>query len=147
MRRRLLLCAIALVLGASSAAAHHAISAYYDNAKRTTIEGVVTQFQFVSPHPFVIVELVNPSTSLGARGPQWRLEMDNRSELVAIGIRAETLKAGDRITVSGSLARDNSPGLYVLNLTRPADGFTYEQVGGSPRLVSPGRARRSAGTP
>jgi hypothetical protein len=71
----------------------------------------------------------------GATQQRWRLEMDNRSELVAIGIRAETLKAGDRLVVRGSLARDGSNGLYVLHLTRPADGFEYEQVGGTPRIL------------
>ena len=137
MTRAFTACTVAWLLLASSAAAHHAISAYYDNTKRMTLEGVVTQFQFVSPHPFVLIDVTNTGTA-----QPWRLEMDNRSELVAIGVRAETLKAGDRIVVSGGVARDQSPSLYVLHLTRPADGFTYEQVGGSPRLVSPGRSRR-----
>lgn len=137
---RLFAGAAVLALFASSADGHHAISAYYDSSKRTTIEGDVSQFQFISPHPFVLIE-VAPSTSLVASG-RWRLEMDNRSELAAIGIRSDTLKAGDRIVVSGSLARDRSQSLYVLHLKRPADGFTYEQVGGTPRLVSPGSSRR-----
>jgi hypothetical protein len=123
---RTFVCLGVLAGAASSAIAHHAISAYYDNSKRSSIDGVVTQFQFVSPHPFV---------TLDVSGQRWRLEMDNRSELSAIGIRADTLRAGDRLTVNGSLARDNSPSLYVLRLTRPADGFTYEQVGGTPRVV------------
>ena len=123
----------AATLFASSAAAHHAISAYYDSTKRATLEGDVSQFQFISPHPFVLIDVA---------GRQWRLEMDNRSELVAIGIRSDTFKAGDRVVVSGSTARDRSQSLYVLQLKRPADGFTYEQVGGSPRLVSPGSSRR-----
>jgi hypothetical protein len=114
----------------TAAGAHHAISAYYDSSKRTTIEGVVAQFQFVSPHPIVLVDV-----AVAGKTERWRLEMDNRSELAAIGIRAETLKAGDRLVVNGSLARDGSHGLYVLRLTRPADGFGYEQVGGSPRIT------------
>lgn len=133
-------CTAALAFFASSAAAHHAISAYYDSTKRATLEGDVSQFQFISPHPFVVID-VAPSTSPGASG-RWRLEMDNRSELVAIGIRSDTFKAGDRIVVSGSIARDRSQSLYVMHLKRPADGFTYEQVGGSPRLVAPGSSRR-----
>ena len=122
--------ALVATLCATSAAAHHAISAYYDNSKRATLDGVVTQFQFVSPHPFVTMEV----SSRDGTQP-WRLEMDNRSELVAIGIRAETVKPGDRLVVRGSLARDGSHSLYVLHLARPADGFEYEQVGGSPRIV------------
>lgn len=127
----------ALAVSASTAAAHHAISAYYDSAKRASIEGVVVQFHFVSPHPYVTVDV----TQNGATR-QWRLEMDNRGELSAIGMRGDTLTPGDRVVVEGSLARDQSAGLYIRRLTRPADGFIYEQVGSSPRLVSPGRARR-----
>ena len=132
MARPLAALATVLWLGTTSAAAHHAISAYYDSSKRATIEGVVTQFRFVSPHPMVMVDVVD-----GGDTQQWRLEMDNRSELAAIGIRADTLKAGDRLVVSGSLARDRSQSLYVLALTRPADGFAYEQVGGQPRVKRP----------
>lgn len=130
MARRLAAFAMAACVGSTSAAAHHAISAYYDNSKRATIEGVVTQFRFVSPHPIVMVDVAH-----GGGTQQWRLEMDNRSELAAIGITAETLKSGDRVAVSGSLARDRSHGLYVLTMTRPSDGFAYEQVGGRPRVV------------
>jgi hypothetical protein len=127
---RLLFSAVALTLTVAPAETHHAISAYYDNSKRTTIEGTVAQFQFVSPHPFVVLDVAGRDGT-----QQWRLEMDNRSELVAIGVRIDTLKAGDRVVVTGSLARDRSSGLYVLHLKRPSDGFEYEQVGGSPRLV------------
>ena len=122
-----------LTVWAATVDGHHAISAYYDNSKRATIEGTVAQFQFVSPHPFVMLDVAGRDGT-----QQWRLEMDNRSELVAIGVRADTLKAGDRLVVMGSLARDRSSGLYVLNLKRPSDRFEYEQVGGSPRLVGKG---------
>lgn len=119
-----------LAVWAGSAGAHHAISAYYDSSKQTRLEGTVSEFQFVSPHPMVFM-----TVAAGDEAERWRLEMDNRSELSAIGIRRDTVRPGDRIRVSGSLARDGSRGLYVLHLTRPSDGFTYEQVGGSPRIV------------
>ena len=137
MLRAISAVAAALGLLASAADAHHAISAYYDSAKRTTLDGVIVQFHFVSPHPFVMVDV----TENGATR-QWRLEMDNRSELSAVGMRADTLKPGERVVVEGSLARDQSAGLYIRRLTRPGDGFIYEQVGSSPRLVAPGRSRR-----
>ena len=60
--------------------------------------------------------------------------MDNRSELVAIGVTASTFPPGDRVVVKGSLARTQPQALYLLRLDRPADGFWYEQVGGSPRI-------------
>lgn len=113
------------------ALAHHSISAVYDASRRESIEGVVAEFQFVNPHPFVIVTVAGPD------GPEtWRLELDNRFELARIGVTAETLKPGDRVTASGSGGRDDRRSLYVRRLDR-ADGFRYEQVGSSPRVSGP----------
>ena len=124
-----LLLALLIVFGASLRA-HHSIAGVYDSSQPVTLDGVVVEFAFVNPHPFVVVEAAD-----GAGRPQsWRLELDNRFELVDVGMSADTLKRGDRVTVTGSRARDGSRGLYVRRLDRPADGFRYEQVGASPRI-------------
>ena len=109
--------------------AHHSIAGVYDSGREVTLDGVVAQFQFVNPHPFLVVDVREGDTV-----QQWRLEMDNRFELVAIGITADTLKPGDRIVVAGRPARQQPRALYINRLNRPADGFGYEQVGSSPRI-------------
>jgi hypothetical protein len=126
--------AIAAAIPSGALDAHHSIAGVYDSSNRITIEAVVSDFQFVSPHPFVIVE----ATDRSGRAEQWRLEMDNRFELASVGMTAGTLKRGDRIVVSGSAARDKSRSLYIRRLDRAADGFSYEQVGNSPRIRLPG---------
>jgi hypothetical protein len=71
---------------------------------------------------------------------QWKLEMDNRFELIDIGMTNQTLKPGDKVVVTGSLIRPpQSQGLYIRKLERPADGFQYEQIGTSPRIRLPQR--------
>src|SRR5215207_13849 len=100
MTRAMLSIAAALAIGAT-AAAHHSISSIYDSSRQVTLDGSVTQFQLINPHPFLFIEVKDGS---GA-AQQWRLEMDNRSELAAIGVTAATFKPGDRVVVSGSLAR------------------------------------------
>ena len=97
-----------------------------------TLDGVVEQFQLVNPHPFLVIGVTDARGD--ARPQTWRLEMDNLWELAAIGITASTLRPGDRVRVSGSLARAQDQRLYLLRLDRPADGFWYEQVGQSPRI-------------
>ncbi len=114
--------------------AHHSIAGVYDSSRQVTIEGVVTEFHFINPHPFLTIAVKNDSGSA-----QWRLEMDNRWELVDAGMTNQTLKQGDRIVVSGSPARTQSQSLYIMKLDRPADGFRYEQIGSSPRIHVPGR--------
>ena len=134
MPRRLPTVVLALLGAAATAVlpagAHHAIASIYDASRPITIEGVVLDFQFVNPHPFVSIEVENQA---GARQP-WRLDMDNRYELERIGITATTFRKGEQVVVTGAPARDRSRGLYVRRLERRSDGFWYEQVGSSPRI-------------
>lgn len=121
---------ILVVLCAASAYAHHSIAGMYDQSRSVTLDGVLVQFHFVNPHPFVMMEVED------ARGNRqtWKLEMDNRGELVEVGMTATTLKTGDRLVVTGSVAYKDPRAMYVRKLERPADGFLYEQIGFSPRV-------------
>ena len=120
-----LLCGVFVV----AAHAHHSIAGIYDSSQRVTIDGVIAEFHFVNPHPFITV---NVKDTTGTRS--WRLEMDNRFELIEIGMTSTTLKRGDRLVVTGSPGRTQPHTLYIRRLDRPADGFWYEQVGASPRI-------------
>jgi hypothetical protein len=119
---------------AVTADAHHSIAGMYDQSRRVTLDGVIAQYQFVNPHPFVMVDV----TANGAT-QSWKAELDNRWELQNVGMTPTTFNAGDRVVVSGSPGRDRTPLLYVWRLERPADGFLYEQIGTSPRVS---RSRR-----
>jgi hypothetical protein len=134
MAKWILAVAMAAATGGVAVRAHHSISGVYDNSRRVTVEGVVAQFQLVNPHPLLLIDVRDATGNVR----QWRLEMDNRHELVAIGISAGTFKPGDRIVVSGSLSRTQPQSLYLLRLDRAADGFWYEQVGQSPRIRNDG---------
>ena len=129
MRVRLLLAFAALSVLTVTADAHHSIAGMYDQSRRVTLNGVISQYQFVNPHPFVIVDVTTNGTT-----QSWKAELDNRWELQNIGMTPTTFNAGDRIVVSGSPGRDRAPLLYVWRLERPADGFLYEQIGTSPRV-------------
>jgi hypothetical protein len=115
-----------------AAVAHHSISGVYDSSRQVTIDGRVVEFQFVNPHPVLIVA---PSGD-AATGEPWRLEMDNRYELADIGVTAKTFKPGEHVIVTGSAARDESHNLYLMKLDRPADGLRYEQIGYSPHITA-----------
>jgi hypothetical protein len=128
--KRILSVAIGIGITVMAAHAHHSIAGVYDTTHQVTIEGIVTQFRFVNPHPFLIVDVKDANGT----AQQWRLEMDNLSELSEIGVTSGTLKPGDRVIVSGSPGRKQLQSLYIRKLDRPADGFRYEQVGSSPRI-------------
>ena len=123
---------IALLLP-TAALAHHSISGVYDTGRQVTIDGRVVEFQFVNPHPVLIVA---PSGGAEADTRPWRLEMDNRYELADIGVTAKTFKPGEHVIATGSAARDESHSLYLMKLHRPADGLRYEQIGYSPHITA-----------
>ena len=132
MQSRILLVVAACALLGTSAQAHHSISAVYDDSQRVSIEGVVTEFQFVNPHPLVVIDVKDGA----GNAQQWRLEMDTHRELADIGFTSDTLKPGERLVIIGSRARRQPQSLYIRRLERPLDGFLYQQVSYRPSVSS-----------
>jgi hypothetical protein len=130
--------AIGLVLCAVAPSAHHSIAGVYDGSRQVTIEGVISRFQFVNPHPFMEVDVADGS----GKAEQWTLEMDNRHELVEVGVTSETFKPGDRVVVRGNPAHKPGPRLYIRRLERAVDGLLYEQRQQSPSITRPTRPRK-----
>lgn len=118
---------------ACAAIAHHSFGSIYDSGRTVALEGVVKEFQFVHPHPFLVVNVEGKEGAVQS----WRAEMDNRFELQDIGIDARTFRPGDRVRISGSPGRNEPQILYLWRLERPADGLLYEQIGSTPRLKAP----------
>jgi Family of unknown function (DUF6152) len=121
---------LALSLLASAAQAHHSLSGY-DQGRNVRSDGVVEEYHFTNPHPYLVIGVTAPS---GVR-ETWRLEMDNLHELVEVGISKATFKPGDRVAVSGWPDRTEPRNIYLRRLDRPSDGLLYEQIGSRPRLT------------
>jgi hypothetical protein len=130
VQRRWYSLALAAAVSCGGAYAHHSIGSVYDSTRQVTVEGRVTEFQFVNPHPILIIDAATESPP----AQPWRLEMDNRFELSEIGMSADTFKQGDRVVVTGSMSRTEPQSLYIRRLDRPIDGFRYEQVGSRPTI-------------
>jgi hypothetical protein len=111
-------------------AAHHSFASIYDSARTVTLNATVRDFQFIHPHPFLVVEVRDAA---GER-QTWRAEMDNRSELEQIGISRGTFRPGDAVIISGSPGRSQALTLYLWQLHRPVDGLRYRQTGNTPSL-------------
>jgi Family of unknown function (DUF6152) len=127
---------------------HHSLYGVYERSEDTSLEGTVTEFRFVNPHPVLVIEIGRED---GSR-ESWELEMDNRRELAGIGITASSFPPGDRVLVRGSVALTRERAMYLWRLDRPADEFWYEQRGSTPYAgrgsggSPPQRRRRSAQT-
>jgi hypothetical protein len=125
----LVLTSVVTLLGAGAATAHHSLSGIYDTSANVSFEGIIREFHFVNPHPYLTVE-IKPD----GRTQRWKMEMDNLGELIAIGMASTTFRPGDRITVSGNPGRSGAKTLYIRNLDRPRDGFWYEQDETAPSM-------------
>ena len=124
---------VILVIAVVPVYAHHSLSEY-DISRQVTLDVTVREFQFVNPHPYLTVE-----SRAGSLVQVWRLELDNRFELVQIGMSSSTFSRGDRIVASGSPGHNQKAILYVRELDRPSDGFRYVQEGSTPRIARPPR--------
>jgi len=100
--RGALLCAA--VLGPGMAAAHHSFAVFFDGQKSISITGVVKEFQFVNPHGLIKLVVANPDGTTD----EWRFETNSPSILRRRGWTPESLKVGEKVTIDGWPARDNS---------------------------------------
>lgn len=98
--------AVVLVLTLMSAtlSAHHSFAAQYDVNKPVTIEGTVTKVEWMSPHVYFYLDVQTEG-----RVVNYGVENGAPTRLYRQGWQPDTLKAGDIVTVDGSLARDGSP--------------------------------------
>jgi DNA/RNA endonuclease YhcR with UshA esterase domain len=120
--RSLLLAAAAAVFVVTAASAHHSFGATYEISKEIKLEGKIVQFVYRNPHSFVHVEAPDPAGAV----QRWAIEWGGTAQLTGQGVNRDTLKVGDQVTVVGRPSR--VPGEYrvlMVNLVRPADGFTW----------------------
>jgi hypothetical protein len=99
---RLVLIPVTAVLGIcaaqTTALAHHSWPAFYDLCTRVTVDGAIDTIEWKDPHPWITVKADDATV--------YRLELTGTRGLERMGIRPDTLKPGDRITVTGSPMRD-----------------------------------------
>jgi Family of unknown function (DUF6152) len=83
--------------------AHHGASVY-DSAKLTTLKGTVSDFQFMNPHTEILFDVA------GADGKieKWTGEAPSLTTMSRVGWNKQIMKAGDKVTFIGNLAKNGS---------------------------------------
>ena len=99
------------------ASAHHSFSAVYDGKRSVTITGVVTQFRFVNPHALMTLEV----TDKDGKAVTWVVEFAGRLNLSEIGWSAESIRSGEKLTVTGNPTHEPLPRLAFQRIVK-ADG-------------------------
>ena len=106
-----------LMLSAAAASSHHAFSPVYDEKRLITVVGVVTEFRFVNPHAMMFVNVTDDAGKVA----KWTVEFAGRLNLSEVGWTADSVKAGERITVTGNPTHTGSQRMFFRKLVR-ADG-------------------------
>ena len=112
--RNYTLIAIAAMLTASSALAHHSF-AMFDQSKTVTLHGTVKDFRWNNPHVFIQL-LVKTE---GGSEEEWSIEMTSPEHLARVGWKPGTLKAGDEATLVIHPLRDGGKGGQYVSGTGP----------------------------
>lgn len=96
--------------------AHHAAT-NYDTEKLVTVQGTVKQFKFGNPHPHVYFDVKDAAGSMvewiaesGAPPARWYNS----------GWRANALKPGDAITITGGLSKDGRKMMRIRKIVSPS---------------------------
>jgi hypothetical protein len=100
------LTAIAVAAFAASALAHHSF-AMFDAQKTVVLEGTVKEFEWVNPHSWLRIMVNDEKTG---RPALWAVELSSPSRLVTMGMRADSMRAGDVVSVTIHPLKDGARG-------------------------------------
>lgn len=111
------------VVFAVQAQAHHSF-AMFDHEKMITVSGTLTEFEWTNPHCWLHVAVVDATTG---RTLDWAFEMGSIGQVAAQGWKADSVKAGDKITVEAYPMKDGSRGGQY-QAAKLTDGRSFKQA-------------------
>jgi len=109
------LSAIAAAAFAASAFAHHSF-AMFDSKQTVTLDGTVKEFEWVNPHSWLRVMVKDEKTG---QQVMWALELSSPSRLVTMGMRSDSVKPGDAVSVTFHPLRNGARGGQFIQAVLP----------------------------
>ncbi len=100
---------------ATEALAHHSYAAEFDRNAPMTIEGVVTEVWFKSPHVRYYIKVADED----GNEVIWDTRGLTPVKLVRSGWLKDTIKVGDRVKLFGHIGHTNKHIMSILDVTLP----------------------------
>ena len=113
--RALSLATIAVALFGVPASAHHSF-AMFDATKEVTMSGTVKEFEWTNPHSWLRVMVMDEKSG---KPVLWALELSSPARLTTMGMHADSVKAGDAVSVTFHPMRDGTRGGQFIQATLP----------------------------
>ena len=105
---------------------HHSVYADFDIEGSITIEGVVTEVWFKSPHIRVDISV----TDKAGKNVMWNTYGHNPTALRRQGWVKDTLKAGDKVVASGDPTFNGSPKMFLRKVSIEGGKVLLNKAGG-----------------
>jgi hypothetical protein len=109
------LTAILVAAFAAPALAHHSF-AMFDAQQTVTLQGTVDEFEWTNPHAWLRIKVTDEQSGKQVR---WALELSSPGRLVTMGMRADSVKPGDVVSVTFHPMRDGSRGGQFIQAVLP----------------------------
>jgi hypothetical protein len=109
------LTAITVAAFTASALAHHSF-AMFDQQQTITVQGTVKEFEWTNPHSWLRIMVADQASG---KVVQWMLELGSPAQQARFGMTADSLKPGDKVTVTMHPLKDGSRGGGLLTATLP----------------------------
>jgi hypothetical protein len=100
---------------AAPAFAHHSF-AMFDATKTLTMKGTVREFEWTNPHSWLRVMIQDEK--LG-RPVLWAFELSSPARLITMGMKADSVKAGDEVSVTFHPMKDGTRGGQFMQAMLP----------------------------
>jgi len=91
-----------VLMAAAPLLAHHSFAAEYDAKKPIELKGTITKVDWMNPHVYFYIDVKDDSGKIA----NWAFEMGPPRLLERGGWKKSTMKEGDEVIVSGTLAKD-----------------------------------------
>lgn len=106
------------LLAAAPLLAHHSFAAEYDAKKPFEMKGVITKVDWMNPHVYFYIDVKDES----GKTSNWAFEMGPPRLLERGGWKKNTMKEGDEVIVTGTLAKDGGKHGNARSVTVAATG-------------------------
>lgn len=116
-----------LCLPASLALAHHSFS-MFDQSRKVTHTGSVSEVQWTNPHVWIFVDVPTENGS-----ERWGMEFTSKVHLARRGFSSDMVKVGDQVEFTVSPYANGQPGGRFYTI-RMANGLYYCDVGAAQQV-------------